>query len=338
MTFRSQNLGRDTSVHWVARDGTILWADPAEYEPLGYTAAEYVGHNIAEFQDDAARADLQRRLTAGERLHDYDAPLRGPEGSIRHVSITSAALEDALDELHREVAQRERCEQQLLRATQMNDEFMAAAAHELRTPLATLKLQTESVLAASDLGGDRLRYQISKIDRQADRLVHFVDVLLDATRLSTGELELERAEVDLHALMRRAIRQAADEGRAGVAVTLDAPGAVVGCWDGARLEQAFGHLIGNALKYGGGVPVEIVLSATPSAAQVTIRDRGIGIDAADHDRIFGRFVRIASTKNYGGLGLGLWIVRRIVEAHGGKVSVESSRGEGAMFIVTLPRD
>jgi signal transduction histidine kinase len=244
---------------------------------------------------------------------------------------------DLAAELAREVARRRHVEDQLERANQMNDEFLAAAAHELRTPLATLKLETQSILSGTQLSAERLRYQVSKMDRQADRLIQFVDALLDASRLGSGELSLERSRVDLHAIARRAIARIAEDGRAGVAITLDAPGPVEGWWDAARLELVLGNLIGNALKYGGGVPVQVVVSATPTSARISILDRGIGIADVDQERIFARFVRVAPQANYGGLGLGLWIVRQVVEAHGGTVHVDSVPGEGSTFIVDLPR-
>jgi len=111
---------------------------------------------------------------------------------------------------------------------------------------------------------------------------------------------------------------------------------VKGQWDWLRLEQVVTNLLSNALKYGGGYPVEVGVSAEEDRARLTVRDQGIGIPLKDQARIFNRLERAVSSRNYGGLGLGLWIARQIVEAHGGVIRVESEPGYGATFIVEVP--
>jgi signal transduction histidine kinase len=124
--------------------------------------------------------------------------------------------------------------------------------------------------------------------------------------------------------------------RAGCALCVEVPGAVVGGWDRLRLEQVLGSLLSNALKYGAGQPVEVVLSATGSHVVLRVRDEGIGIDPAVQPRIFERFVRAVSDRNYGGLGMGLWMTREVLTAMGGTIHVESAPGKGATFTVELP--
>jgi signal transduction histidine kinase len=111
----------------------------------------------------------------------------------------------------------------------------------------------------------------------------------------------------------------------------------VGGWDRLRLEQITTNLLSNAIKYGPGKPIEITLAGDEQRATLRVRDQGIGIAAEDHGRIFERFERAVSPRRYGGFGLGLWIVRRVADALGGTIDVESRPGAGATFTVTLPR-
>ncbi len=113
---------------------------------------------------------------------------------------------------------------------------------------------------------------------------------------------------------------------------------VLGRWDRLRLDQVVTNLVSNAIKYGGGQPIDISLTANDKGAVLVVRDRGIGIAAEDHSRIFRRFERAVSTRSFGGLGIGLWLVERIVGALGGQISVASQPGQGAVFSVMLPRE
>ncbi|MBA3397619.1 MAG: PAS domain-containing sensor histidine kinase [Deltaproteobacteria bacterium] len=351
-------------LHWVGADGTILWANPRDYEPLGYTEAEYIGHNITEFHVDAlVIEDILKRLGAGERIHDYQARLRCKDGSIRTVAITSSVLFDGeqfvhtrcftrditeqkeaeeklaltIQKLTAEVARRERVEDELRRANVMKDEFLAVASHELRTPLQTLKLATESVLANSDASfDDRTRRRLSTMDRQANRLVHLVNTLLDVSQLTAGMVVLERTAVDLAALVRTVIDRVISE-VPDVDIKLRvAEGALIGQWDSERLEQAISNLVGNAVKYGAGKPIEVHVMRVDDRARLEVRDLGIGIAVADQARIFQRFERAVPATHYTGFGVGLWIVRQFAEAHGGTVGVVSELGSGATFILELP--
>lgn len=146
-------------LHWVAADGTIIWANPADYEPLGYSSDEYIGHNITEFHaDDDVIGDILRRLSGGERLHDYEARLKAKDGSIRHVQIRSSVLFEEGTErkfVHtrcytQDVTERKRSE--LAR-----DRFVSILAHDLRTPLSSISMAAEHLLAA-DLSENAARF------------------------------------------------------------------------------------------------------------------------------------------------------------------------------------
>jgi signal transduction histidine kinase len=223
------------------------------------------------------------------------------------------------------------------------DEFLAIAAHELRTPLTSLLLQIDAVernvsLSPSGVLGEADRQRIGSIARQASRLSGLIDGMLDMSRLTAGRLELNFDRVDLAALARDvAQRFVPDAAAASCAVKIDLPEPLVGLWDEARLDQIVTNLIANAVKYGAGGGIEIEGRGNAEAAQLVVRDHGIGISAEDQERIFRRFERASGQRQHPGLGLGLWITSELCKALGGNIAVASALGAGAAFTVTLPR-
>ena len=221
------------------------------------------------------------------------------------------------------------------------DEFLSIASHELKTPLTSLQLQVSGLrrnLSRAPLPPERLAAKVATIDHQVERLGKLVENPLDVSRASAGPLQLETSEVDLAQLVREvAAGFDAALAAAGCRLELALEEGLVGRWDRMRLAQVITNFISNALKYGPGAPVEVTAAARGNRAVLTVRDHGIGIAAADQRRIFERFARAVSPEHYSGLGLGLWIVRVLVEAMGGTVSVTSSPGKGASFVVELDR-
>ncbi|HZI16650.1 MAG TPA: HAMP domain-containing sensor histidine kinase, partial [Myxococcus sp.] len=175
--------------------------------------------------------------------------------------------------------------------------------------------------------------------RQVQRLAALVDNLLDVSRLSLGRLSLEPTEVDLGQAVRDAVERMEEVfSQAGCTVRVDVPGPLTGRWDSLRLDQVLVNLLTNAAKYGAGRPVAVEARAEgDEAVRLWVRDEGIGIDEKDLPRLFGRFERAVSDRHYGGLGLGLFISRQIVDAMGGSIEVESRPGVGSTFTVRLPR-
>jgi signal transduction histidine kinase/DNA-binding response OmpR family regulator len=228
-------------------------------------------------------------------------------------------------------------------AIRIRDEFLSIASHELRTPLTPLSLQADALadIVGKHISDDRMRAQIQRrlatLGRQVERMTRLVENLLDVSRLRSGRLELELEDCDLSDLAKDiTARFEEDLSRAGRHIQCVADGTLQGRWDRARLDQVLTNLIANAVRYGGEKPISVKLHRTPEHAKITVSDQGVGIPEQDLDRIFESFERGENSRSHGGLGLGLFIARRIVEAHGGNIAVSSRVGEGADFTVTLP--
>jgi PAS domain S-box-containing protein len=222
------------------------------------------------------------------------------------------------------------------------DEFLSIASHELRTPLTALRLALENMRrvatreAIERLPAAHVERVLGTAERQGQRLEKLVAALLDVSRIHMGRLELELEDVELGGAVAEAVAGVEEEAtQNGSAIEVTGT-PVHGVWDRLRVSQVATNLLSNAVKYGAGRPVQVSFGANGERALLVVRDHGIGIDPADQLQIFERFERAVSSRNYGGLGLGLFIVKRIVEAHGGTISVESRPGEGASFRVELP--
>ena len=262
------------------------------------------------------------------------------------VESTARTLRLELAGMRRRSAQQEEALAGLRRALQIRDEFLAMASHELRTPITTLGLQTEGLLhlggrvpaRGGEDGDERLRRRLLAIRNQVLRLDRLVDQLLDVSRLIDGHLELHPEVVDLLVVTTEAVELLREPaGRAGSSVELRGDAGLHGRWDRFRLEQVITNLLSNAIKFGGGRPIGVEVEGDDQRARLVVRDGGPGIPAEEQQRIFERFERATNGRSHPGLGLGLWISKRIVDAFGGTISVESRPGEGSTFAVELPR-
>jgi signal transduction histidine kinase len=264
-------------------------------------------------------------------------PLRGAEGSVTGMMAFAY-------EVTEQVQARQKVEalaEDLARAVRARDEFLAVAGHELKTPLAALVLQIQSLLRIAEKAPDappaRLAERLAKSEKQIHRLERLVNELLDVSRVSSGRLTLQLDDVDLVALVGEISERFAEPlSRAGCELEVHLPDKLVGRWDRMRLDQVMTNLLTNAMKYGPGKPVTVTVTQEAGSARISVRDRGIGVAEPDRARIFGRFERAVSERHYGGLGLGLWISRQIVEGLGGSIALDSRLGEGSTFTVELP--
>ena len=245
--------------------------------------------------------------------------------------------------LLKEAELREKENALLKEALQARDEFLSMAAHELRTPITPLNLQMQLFIkmykdgSIANVPTERIVRLLQTSQTQVVRLSRLVGELVEVSRIKAERLDLKRETVELVSLAEGVLTSFTEEiKRTSCEIKFEASGPVHGEWDPFRLEQVMINLLTNALKYGPGRPVEIRIWSESGKAFFEIRDYGIGIDEADHTRIFERFERASSSQHYGGLGLGLYIACKIARLHDGDIRVESRLGEGAKFTVELP--
>ena len=343
----------------VREDGQIVFVNGMAERLFGWSRAELLGHPIEVL--------LPARFRAMHHIHrsGYQAAPRNrpmglgldlfglkKDGNEFHAEIMLAPLSSGGQTCTiaavRDVSERKKLEERgrLLRRAQEEvrerDEFLSIASHELRTPVTALQLQLQLLQRAAGRPGASvsglLAAKVDGLERQCRRIAVLVDELLDVSRLRLGRLELRRDEIDLAEVVRDTVSHLMEEGvRLGSRIEVAADAPAVGTWDRVRLEQVITNLLSNALKFGRGKPVRVAVSTDGDRARVIVHDEGIGIEAADQARVFERFERAVSTQHFGGLGLGLYISREIVEAHGGNIQLASQPGAGTTFTVDLPR-
>lgn len=229
----------------------------------------------------------------------------------------------------------------------LRDEFIAVATHELRNPLTPISLEVEVLLALARRRGNASAAELASLERLQRSIRTFIrraTTFLDVTRIRNGNFQLERQPMDLSEVLRRVIAaQAPLAALAGCPIETQIPPRACGNWDPMALEQILENLISNALRYGAGALVRIAVEQHPDAVDLQVSDCGAGIRTEHQARIFDLFDR-GSVSGSGlssgslGFGVGLWISRQLARAMGGEISVKSTYGEGACFILRLPTD
>ena len=341
-----QDFVRDIILVFDADTGEIVEANHAAEVAYLYSRDELLKLTVFDLRPDSSHAVLDQMKTADNAGLLFETAHRRRDGTMFPVEVSSRGETIAdkrfLLSIIRDITDRKRLEQErerLLVATQealhIREEFLWVASHELRTPLAVMSLQLQQLRRLIDRGETeaRLRPEIVTALKQVDRLDGLIEGLLDASRVARGKLVLELDEVDLAQLVATVVERL--DGARGQ-VTVNVP-PIHGRWDRVRVDRMLTSLVTNALKYGPGQPVQIVATEHDDRVTIEVHDEGIGLSAGDLERIFEKFERAVPSAHYGGLGLGLFIARQIVEAHGGQIEVESTPGAGATFRVTLPR-
>jgi len=253
------------------------------------------------------------------------------------------ALEQSRREQEALLKKLQATQNELEQAVRMRDDFMSIVAHEVRTPLNGLILETQlrkMHLARENAAAfslDKMHAMVDRDERQIKSLIRLIEDMLDISRIRTGKLSIRPSRFDLAQLVRGLVENFAPQVQAAQSsLTLQAEQPLEGQWDEFRIEQVISNLLTNALRYGAKSPIEVRVYAQSGEARVEVQDHGIGISEDNQKRIFQQFERVSASHVAAGLGLGLFISEQIVTAHGGSIGVESRIGEGALFRVSLP--
>lgn len=286
-----------------------------------------------------------------EKGKDAVVHRRGRGWHYRELAESKRA-EDQLREAYGLLEKRvqERTEE-LREALRSRDEFLSIASHELKTPLTSLLLQlqllgrhvSEIIAPTGKTSPDpeKLLHAVRIAERQSKKLAALVDELLDLTRIRAGKLSLSLEEIQLGSLVQETVERQKDAAsRTGSEISVSVDPEAKGEWDRMRLEQVITNLLSNALKYGNGKPVSVTVGrdAQRKLAILRVADQGMGISQELKAKVFEPYERVMGKgrENISGLGLGLYITRQIVEAHGGTIDFESKLNDGSVFTVTLP--
>jgi signal transduction histidine kinase len=224
---------------------------------------------------------------------------------------------------------------------QLHENFLAVVAHELRNPLGPVLMSVDAMLLEiknKPLDRDLLLHRLGQMRRYVDRLRGDLDRLLDFSRARSGRIDLQLVEVDLCDTVTRVTAMfEAQLAVAGCQVNLALDRPQIGRWDPMRLDQVVWNLLSNAIKYAPAAPIDIVVRGDAHSTTLAVTDHGPGIAPEERERVFRKFERATSTTQTTGFGIGLWLVRRIVEALGGTITLESEVDVGTTFTVVLPR-
>ena len=345
---------QDYAIFMLDTTGRIVTWNAGAQRIKGYAADEIIGHHFSRFyRDEEARngtceRELEVALREG-RFEDEGWRVR-KDGSMFWANVVIAPLRDrggahiGFSKITRDLTERRTAEQVHLdlaraqEALRLRDEFLSIASHELRTPLGALQLQMESLrLHGSNLDAKQ-RSKVERASRNVLRLADLITALLDVSRIAQGRLTLTRKRVELAALTAEVIDRLHEPAQeAGCVVVPDLGGPLEGTWDPLRIGQVISNLLSNAFKYAAGSRVDVGLVRDGDMAVLKIEDHGPGIPETALERIFGRFER-AAPRNFGGMGLGLYVARELIAAHGGAIRARNRDGGGVTFEVRLPTE
>lgn len=354
----------DDAIVSLSLDAIMTTWNPGAERLYGYTAVEAIGRSVAILIPPDYSAELPRimdGLKRGERIGHYETVRVRKDRARIHVSVSIAPVDDGAGRvtgavsIARDITERKRVDEdrrQLLiheqaalaearAALAVRDQFLSFAAHELRTPLTSLRgnVQLASRRLVRGAGPEPVLQVLERAEAQVDRLGRLVRDLLDVSRISSSRIMLQSEPLALESLVRRTVEMERDAEPSRL-IDLELPArSLVANADAERLEQVVVNLLQNARKYSPAeAPIHVRLESGRDLARISVQDHGIGIPAEDLPHIFDRFHRASNVDFHGvaGLGLGLYIARGIVEAHGGRLTVDSIAGEGSTFTIHLP--
>ncbi len=352
---------RDYAVFMLDRNGRVATWNTGAALIKGYQREEIVGKSIDLFYTREDRqggrpARLLAQAANEGRIEDEGWRVR-KDGTRFWADVVITALRDETGTLigfakvTRDLTQRQQAEEERRRldeeriraeeALRIRDEFLSIASHELKTPLTALQLELHGMRAPIEKTGDaRLGRKLARAARSGDRLTRLIEMLLDVSRIASGHLTLTRQPFDLREAMQQVVdTMQATAAQASCDLSFDPSpdaGLLVGDWDRLRIEQVVMNLLSNAFKYGAGRPVTLCIARDGDQAIVEVRDHGPGISPGDLERIFERFERGTAFQSQAGLGLGLYVARELVQAHGGVIAARTLPDGGACFTVRLP--
>jgi len=323
------------------------WNQGAE-RIFGYTASEIIGLPITvlipmDRLDEEPK--IIERLKRGERVDHFETVRRKKNGDLIHISLTISPIRNAQNQvigaskIARDITEIKALERR-------KDDFIHMASHELKTPITSVKgyvqllshiLSQEKFKSFKD---DEPQFcsALNAVNKQVDKMITLISELLDLSRIEFGKLEMHRSTFNLEEFVEEVVSEVRHTTRSHeIFVDTKYKGMISA--DRDRLSQVLVNLLTNAVKYSPGADrVEVKVDSDPMYARISVKDYGIGIDAKEHRLIFDRFYRVEGNdgKGFPGFGIGLYVTAEIVQLHNGIISVESEKGKGAIFTVTLP--
>lgn len=366
------NAVKDYAIFMLDKTGHVASWNEGARRFKGYEASEIIGKHFSAFytEEDKQRHHPEHELEIAVRDGRYEEEgwrVR-KDGSKFWANVVITRLDDSHGEhigfvkVTRDLTERKLNEEKLRTAygeletrvidrtrelefaLKSRDEFLSIASHELKTPLTSLRLQLQLALRKIEKGDGEspLLKDLSRAlelgVRQVSSLTHLVNDLLDISRIQTGNFDLARVEINLSELAEEIaarFREQLELACCPLKLRLDPD--VTGCWDRYRMEQVIVNLLSNAIKYAPQTEITVCTRIENGSAVLEVADEGPGIEAEKIETIFNRFERGTNAVNIGGLGLGLYIVKKIVELHRGTITVTSAPGKGARFTIVLPR-
>ncbi len=305
-----------------------------EMEKLGPEANEYIQKRFS------------RGLAAKSILFLPLAAHKKSIGTLTLISDQTSFYDQASVDILSEAAKRSafaifnaQLYEEATEAVKARDEFLSIASHELKTPMTSIMLMTQLYLRKNpenEISPD-LKKLIDLIDKNLSRMLRLIEDMLDISRIAHGKIRFEKKEMDIGLLIEDILqRRNAEISTTMSCLSTDIAKNLTGIWDMYRIEQVLSNLINNALKYAPKTELRISAKREGNLVHIIFSDTGKGIEPENLDKIFQRFERVIGTDHVGGLGLGLYISRQIIEAHGGEIWAESESGKGSNFHIELP--